>query len=68
MWAVVACSIDGRLLPHLEALGGGHARRGLSLSVYAAMCENAVRIAPKILRKDEKIEDRFRACAYSKIR
>ena len=39
VWAVVACSIDGRLLPHLEALGGGHARRGLSLSVYAMLAE-----------------------------
>jgi hypothetical protein len=38
-WAVVACSVDGRLLPHLETLGGGHARRGLSLSVYAMLAE-----------------------------
>ena len=29
VWTLVACSVDGRLLPHLEALGGGHARRGL---------------------------------------
>ncbi len=39
LWAVVACSIDGRLLPHLESLGGGHARRGLSLAVYAMLAE-----------------------------
>ncbi|CAN5770922.1 hypothetical protein BH11MYX3_BH11MYX3_27450 [soil metagenome] len=39
LWTVVACSIDGRLLPHLESLGGGHARRGLSLSVYAMLAE-----------------------------
>jgi hypothetical protein len=37
VWAIVACSVDGRLLPHLETLGGGHARRGLSLSVYAML-------------------------------
>ncbi len=39
LWAVVACSVDGRLLPHLETLGGGHARRGLSLSVYSMLAE-----------------------------
>jgi len=36
-WCVVACSVDGRLVPHLEALGGAHARRGLSLAVYAML-------------------------------
>ncbi|HET9627365.1 MAG TPA: ATP-binding protein [Kofleriaceae bacterium] len=39
VWAIVACSIDGRLVPHLEALGGGHARRGLSPAVYAMLAE-----------------------------
>jgi hypothetical protein len=39
IWAIVACSVDGRLLPHLETLGGGHARRGLSLSVYTMLAE-----------------------------
>ena len=39
LWCIVACSVDGRLVPHLEALGGGHARRGLSLSVYAMLAE-----------------------------
>jgi hypothetical protein len=39
VWAIVACSVDGRLLPHLETIGGGHARRGLSLSVYAMLAE-----------------------------
>jgi hypothetical protein len=37
LWCVVACSFDGRLVPHLEALGGGHARRGLSPAVYAML-------------------------------
>src|SRR5689334_3899725 len=41
VWAIVACSVDGRLLPHLETIGGGHARRGLSLSVYAMLAELA---------------------------
>src|SRR5689334_13038921 len=31
VWSIVACSVDARLVPHLEALGGAHARRGLSL-------------------------------------
>ena len=39
VWAIVACSVDGRALPHLETLGGGHARRGLSLAVYAMIAE-----------------------------
>jgi hypothetical protein len=38
-WAIVACSVDGRVLPHLETIGGGHARRGLSLAVYAMLAE-----------------------------
>lgn len=37
LWAIVACSFDPRVVPHLEALGGGHARRGLSLTVYAQL-------------------------------
>ncbi|HET7503626.1 MAG TPA: ATP-binding protein [Kofleriaceae bacterium] len=37
VWAIVACSVDGRLVPHLEALGGAHARRGLSLAVHAML-------------------------------
>ncbi|MEO8553248.1 MAG: hypothetical protein ABI678_24915, partial [Kofleriaceae bacterium] len=41
VWAIVACSIDARLVPHLETLGGSHARRGLSLSVYAMLAELA---------------------------
>jgi hypothetical protein len=39
IWAGVACSIDGRIVPHLQTLGGGHARRGLSLAVYAMLAE-----------------------------
>lgn len=39
VWAIVACSLDGRIVPHLQALGGGHARRGLSLAVYAMLAE-----------------------------
>jgi hypothetical protein len=39
VWAIVACSIDGRVIPHLEALGGAHARRGLSPAVYAMLAE-----------------------------
>ncbi|MEO7729432.1 MAG: AAA family ATPase, partial [Kofleriaceae bacterium] len=39
LWTVVACSVDGRLVSHLEALGGAHARRGLSPSVYAMLAE-----------------------------
>jgi len=41
VWAIVACSVDGRVLPHLETLGGGHARRGLSVAVYAMLAELA---------------------------
>ena len=37
--SVVACSVDARIAPHLEALGGSHARRGLSLPVYAVLAE-----------------------------
>src|ERR1041384_8457407 len=37
VWSIVACSVDGRLVPHLEALGGAHARRGLSPAVYAML-------------------------------
>jgi len=39
LWGIVACSFDPRIVPHLEALGGAHARRGLSLSVYAQLAE-----------------------------
>ena len=39
VWALTACSVDGRLLPHLETLGGGHARRGLSMAVYAMLAD-----------------------------
>jgi hypothetical protein len=39
VWTLVACSVDGRLLPHLETLGGGHARRGLSMAVYAMLAQ-----------------------------
>ncbi len=39
LWCVVACSVDARLVPHLEALGGAHARRGLSPSVFAMLAE-----------------------------
>src|SRR5690606_30885052 len=39
VWSVVACSFDRYLVPHIEALGGGHARRGLSLAVYAMIAE-----------------------------
>ncbi|MFT3695368.1 MAG: ATP-binding protein [Kofleriaceae bacterium] len=45
VWAIVACSIDARTMPHLEVLGGGHARRGLSIAVYAqfaALADEAV--------------------------
>jgi hypothetical protein len=41
LWALAACSIDGRLLPHLETIGGGHTRRGLSTAVYAMLAELA---------------------------
>jgi hypothetical protein len=37
LWAAVACAFDGRIVPHLEALGGLHGRRGLSVAVYAAL-------------------------------
>lgn len=37
LWSVVACSFDARVMPHVEAIGGAHARRGLSLSVYALL-------------------------------
>jgi hypothetical protein len=37
VWCMVACSFDGRLVPHLEALGGAHARRGLSPAVYGML-------------------------------
>src|SRR3954469_21886099 len=37
LWCIVACSFDGRLVPHLEALGGAHARRGLSPAVYGML-------------------------------
>jgi SpoVK/Ycf46/Vps4 family AAA+-type ATPase len=37
VWTVAASSVDARLVPHLEALGGAHARRGLSLAVYALL-------------------------------
>jgi hypothetical protein len=39
VWAIVAGSVDGRIVPHLEALGGAHARRGLSPAVYAILAE-----------------------------
>ncbi len=42
LWAAVACAVDGRIVPHLEALGGPHARRGLSLAVYAAIAGDLV--------------------------
>jgi hypothetical protein len=41
VWAIVACSIDARVIPHLETLGGAHARRGLSPSVYAMLARLA---------------------------
>ncbi len=39
VWAIVASSVDGRIVPHLEALGGAHARRGLSPAVHAILAE-----------------------------
>jgi hypothetical protein len=39
VWAIVTCSVDGRLVPHLETLGGGHARRGLSIAVYSMLSQ-----------------------------
>ena len=39
VWSIVACSVDARIVPHLEALGGAHARRGLSIAVYALLAE-----------------------------
>lgn len=48
VWAIVAASIDGRLLPHLETLGGGHARRGLSIAVYAQFAELADHAAAQL--------------------
>ena len=39
VWTAVACSVDGRIVSHLETLGGAHARRGLSASVYAMLAE-----------------------------
>ncbi len=41
VWTIVACSIDGRLIPHLETIGGAHTRRGLSPSVYAMLAQLA---------------------------
>lgn len=35
IWTVVACSIDGRIVPQLEELGGPTARRGLSVALYS---------------------------------
>jgi len=46
LWSIVACSVDGRLVAHLEALGGAHARRGLSPAVYAVLAELDDAIAP----------------------
>jgi hypothetical protein len=37
VWSIVACSIDPRITPHLETIGGAHARRGLSLTAYAQL-------------------------------
>lgn len=37
IWSVVACSVDPRIVPHLESLAGAHARRGLSLTTYAQL-------------------------------
>jgi hypothetical protein len=49
LWAAVACAFDGRIVPHLEALGGLHGRRGLSVAVYSALAgldgERAARLA-----------------------
>jgi AAA+ superfamily predicted ATPase len=39
VWCAVACAVDPRIAPHLEALGGGHARRGLSPALYAMLAE-----------------------------
>src|SRR5258706_604334 len=39
VWSAVACSVDGRLVPHLEALGGAHVRRGLSPALFAMLAE-----------------------------
>jgi hypothetical protein len=37
VWTALGCALDGRIVPHLESLGGLHGRRGLSVSVYAAL-------------------------------
>lgn len=37
LWTAVACSVDGRMVPHLEVLGGTPARRGLSPALYATL-------------------------------
>ena len=37
LWAAVAVTADARVAPHAEALAGPHARRGLSLGLYAEL-------------------------------
>lgn len=37
LWTVVACSVDGRIVPQLEELGGPTARRGLSVALYSLL-------------------------------
>ncbi len=39
LWSIVGCSFDPRIVPHIETLGGAHARRGLSLTAYAAQAD-----------------------------
>jgi hypothetical protein len=39
VWSAVACAVDARIVPHIETLGGAHARRGLSPTVYAMLAE-----------------------------
>ncbi|MCW5808544.1 MAG: hypothetical protein KIT31_39705, partial [Deltaproteobacteria bacterium] len=39
LWTAVAATADPHLLPHLQVLGGGEARRGLSLALHVLVAD-----------------------------
>jgi hypothetical protein len=48
LWAIFACSSNGRILPHLEDLGGPHTRRGLSVAVYTMLADLPSPVAQRL--------------------
>jgi ATPase family associated with various cellular activities (AAA)/Winged helix domain, variant len=61
LWTAVAVAVDPRVMPHAIVLGGGEARRGLSLSVHALIAQHdgprARQLAQRLVGRHPLIRD-----------